>query len=255
MNAPTNGPRVPGGATALPPGVSFSPIACIARPRWESRELVKAMVHHYVAVMASPACSICQRPDLPDIDAALAAGTTIMAAAAHHGTSKSALGRHKLNCLAPKLAAAAKMVQSVKQGREHVERAKAIIMGQQPVATDLLSLNGLLDRLARSLERLEGAADTAAGDNLHAALAAVSGQLHRGIEVAGKLQGLYAEPETQRQAPFSITINLPSTPEISNAVQQITGEGRASETRNPPSDPVGMRLEFNPDNRTNDGWN
>ena len=49
----------------------------------------------------------------------------------------------------------------------------------------------------------------AAGDNLHVALAAVSGQLHRGIEAAGKLQGLYAEPEVQRQTPFSITINLP----------------------------------------------
>jgi hypothetical protein len=181
------------------------------------------MVQHYDADMASPACSICQRPDLPDIDAALAAGTTIMATAAHHGASKSALGRHKLNCLAPKLAAAAKMVQPISQGREPVERARAIVMGHQPVATDLLSLNGLLDRLARSLERLEGAADTAAGDNMHAALAAVSGQLHRGIEAAGKLQGLYAEPDVQRQAPFSITINLPSHSEIATAMQRVPG--------------------------------
>lgn len=132
-----------------------------------------------------------------------------MVTAAHYGASKSALGRHKLKCLAPKLAAAAKIVQPISVGREPVDRARAIAMGQQPVATDVLTLNGLLDRLARSLRRLETAADMAAGDNLHVALAAVSGQLHRGIEAAGKLQGLYAEPEVQRQTPFSITINLP----------------------------------------------
>jgi len=170
-----------------------------------------------------------------------------MATAAHHGASKSALGRHKLNCLAPKLAAAAKIVQPIKQGREPVERAKAIIMGQQPVATDLLSLNGLLDRLARSLERLEGAADMAAGDNMHAALAAVSGQLHRGIETAGKLQGLYAEPEVQRQPPFSITINLPNKPEISKVVGQVPGHGGNGENNALLSDHVSMRVRFTPD--------
>lgn len=167
-----------------------------------------------------------------------------MATAAHHGASKSALGRHKLNCLAPKLAAAAKMVQPVQQSRESVERAKAIVTGAQPTATDMLSLNGLLDRLARSLERLEEAADSAAADNLHASLAVVSGQLHRGIEAAGKLQGLYAEPEVQRQAPFSITINLPSQSEISPIVQEVPGQGRNCENHIPPPDPMTMRVDF-----------
>ena len=119
-------------------------------------------------------------------------------------------------------------------------------MGQQPVATDLLSLNGLLDRLARSLERLEGAADMAAGDNLHAALAAVSGQLHRGIETAGKLQGLYAEPERERQAPFSITINLPEQTEIATVVHQGTGQGTNGANHVPPSVPIGMHMDFKP---------
>ena len=205
------------------------------------------MARYYVTVMASPACSICQRSDLADIDAALAAGTTIMATAAYHGASKSALGRHKLNCLAPKLAAAAKIVQPIKQGREPVERAKAIIMGQQPVATDLLSLNGLLDRLARSLARLEGAADMAAGDNLHAALAAVSGQLHRGIETAGKLQGLYAEPEVQRQTPFSITINLPSSSGIPTGEQEVKGPQEMAKEDLLPSGPIAMHLNFKTD--------
>ncbi|MEO6022702.1 MAG: hypothetical protein ABIP64_06240 [Burkholderiales bacterium] len=195
--------------------------------------------------MASPACSICQRPDHPDIDAALAAGSTIMATAAHHGASKSALGRHKLNCLAPKLAAAAKMVQPIQQSREPVERAKAIVRGTQPMATDLLSVGGLLGRLARSLERLEGAADSAAADNLHASLAVVSGQIHRGIETAGKLQGLYDEPEVRRQPSFSITINLPNPAETSVPSPKTWAEGNNRENLILAPEPVTMRLDFN----------
>lgn len=82
-------------------------------------------------------------------------------------------------------------------------------MGELPRAAEVLTLTELLDRLARSLDRLEGAAEAAATDNLHSALAAVSGQLHRGVESAAKLQGLYAEPEMQQQTKFSINIVLP----------------------------------------------
>ncbi len=82
-------------------------------------------------------------------------------------------------------------------------------MGEVPTPQEVLSLTGLLDRLTRSLDRLEGSADAAANDNLHSALAAVSGQLHRGVEAAAKLQGLYAEPEISQQTKFSINIVLP----------------------------------------------
>jgi len=159
--------------------------------------------------MASPACSICQRPDLTVIDAALSAGGTLIPTSAQFGVSKSALGRHRANCLAPKLAAAAKVLQPIRETRAPVERAKAIVMGEMPSPQEVLTLTGLLDRLARSLDRLEGAADTAANDNLHSALAAVSGQLHRGVETAAKLQGLYGEPEAQQQVKFSVNIVLP----------------------------------------------
>lgn len=162
--------------------------------------------------MATPTCSICLRADLAAIDAALSAGGTLIPTAAQFGVSKSALGRHRTNCLAPKMAAAAKVLQPIRESREPVERAKAIAMGDAPSPQEVLTLTGLLDRLARSLDRLEGAADTAANDNLHSALAAVSGQLHRGIEGAAKLQGLYAEPDIQQQSRFSINIVLPGQP-------------------------------------------
>jgi hypothetical protein len=46
-------------------------------------------------------------------------------------------------------------------------------------------------------------------DNLRSALAAASGQLHRGVEAAAKLQGLYIEPQAQQKCKFSITQNIP----------------------------------------------
>lgn len=143
------------------------------------------------------------------IDEALVAGGTLIPTARRFGVGKSALGRHKNNCLAPKLAAAAKMVQPIGVDRAPVERAKAIVSGVAPTSVDLLGMQGLMERLARSLERLEQAADSAAGNELHGALAALSGQIHRGIEATAKLQGLYAEPEVQDRERFSITINLP----------------------------------------------
>lgn len=160
--------------------------------------------------MAPPACSICQRPELTAIDAALSAGASLIPSSAHFGVSKSALGRHRANCLTPKLKAAAKVLQPIRETRAPVERAKAIVMGDMPSAAEVLTLTSLLDRLGRSLDRLEGAADAAASDSLHSALAAVSGQLHRGVEAAAKLQGLYAEPEMQQQAKFSINIVVPN---------------------------------------------
>lgn len=163
--------------------------------------------------MAAPICSICLRQDHPDIEAALAAGQSIAATAAQFSISKSALGRHKLNCIAPKLAAAAKMLQPVRQAREPVERAKAIMTGSVPTAGEIMTLTGLVERLARSLDRLEGAAIAAADDNLHSALAAVSGQLHRGVESAARLQGMYAEPEAHNQPKFSINIVIPNQPQ------------------------------------------
>jgi hypothetical protein len=130
------------------------------------------------------------------------------------GISKSALARHRTGCLAPKLAAAAKMVAPASVSRAEVQRAKAIASGQaSPLPDDLLTLTGLLGRLARSLERLEAAADNSLVENTPTALAAVSAQLHRGIETAAKMQGLYAERAQSAAPAFSITFKLPEAAE------------------------------------------
>lgn len=162
----------------------------------------------YSIRMAIPRCSICARLDVGEIDAALVAGGKLVATAERFGLTKSALHRHKTNCLAPKIAAAAKMLQPASEIRKPVERARAIVEGGVPGLDELLGLEGLLGKLARSLDRLEAAADDAAGTGLHGALAALSGQIHRGIESTAKLRGLYVEPELQQWPAFSIQINL-----------------------------------------------
>ncbi|TCZ53949.1 hypothetical protein [Roseicella aquatilis] len=159
--------------------------------------------------MAAPRCSVCLHPRKPEIDAALMAGAALIPTGQAFGVSKSALARHRTGCLAPKVAAAARMVAPASASRAEVERAKAIASGAvQPLPDDLLTLTGLLGRLARSLERLEAAADTSLAENAPTALAAVSAQLHRGIEAAAKMQGIYAEAAPPAAPAFSIVFKL-----------------------------------------------
>jgi len=156
-------------------------------------------------------CSICSDPRLPDIEEALSNGVSVRAAQARFGLSKSAIARHRLNCLGPKVAAAARIV-TPSLAKAQVQRAKALLSGEVATPGDVISLTSLLDRLTRSLDRLEQSADAAAVEGLHAALATVSGQLHRGIETAGKLQGLYSEGDQSPREKFSIQILIPEMP-------------------------------------------
>lgn len=155
-------------------------------------------------------CQVCQGQHRTAVDDALMAGVSVREIASHFGLSKSGVGRHRTGCLQPKLAAAARIVAPAAEVRGDVERAKAIVSGKVAARHgDILGLTALLERLARSLERLEGAADTAATDGLHMPLAALSGQLHRGIESAAKIQGYYAEPVGAATPRLTVNISLP----------------------------------------------
>jgi hypothetical protein len=175
--------------------------------------------------MATPICSVCTHPEHAAIDAALTTGAPLIPTAARFGVSKSALHRHKVGCLAPKIAAAARMVQPTKTLKAPVTRAKAIAAGAAPTVEDVLSLNGLLERISRSLERLENGAISASSENLHAAHAGLAAQLHRGIEAVGKLRGYYSDaPQRSEQDRFSITIQLnqPNTPPARHHMVDVT---------------------------------
>lgn len=72
----------------------------------------------------------------------------------------------------------------------------------------MLTLQGLVGRLGRLLDRLEGASASAADENIHAALAAVSGPLIKAVETAARLQGI-GHQQAQPAAPaFNIVFNL-----------------------------------------------
>lgn len=164
--------------------------------------------------MRDPRCTACFHPQVAEIDAALAAGGALVPTAQAFGLSKSALARHRTRCLAPKLAAAAKMVAPAAANRVEVQRAKALASGQAVMTpSDVLTLQGLLGRLGRLLDRLEDASTNASDENLPAALAAVSGPLIKAVETAARLQGI-GQQQPQAAAPFSIVINLPDAERV-----------------------------------------
>ena len=177
----------------------------------------------YYDTMRGTPCSACNSPQLAEIDEALMCGEPIIPTAQRFGLSKSALGRHRLGCLGPRIAAAARATRSTREVREPVQRAKAVAAGDVPTLGDVLSLTDLLARIERSLRRLETGAIDAAENSLPTALAAVSGQLHKGIEVAAKLQGI-GTPDTIASRPaFSISIHIPQKVPI-KAASSIEGE-------------------------------
>lgn len=91
--------------------------------------------------MRGPRCTACFHPEVAEINAALASGAPLIATAAKFGLSRSALARHRTGCLAPKLAAAAKMVFPASATRAPVERARAIVSGRAEAApADVLTL-------------------------------------------------------------------------------------------------------------------
>jgi hypothetical protein len=155
-------------------------------------------------------CRICQSPHIAAVDQALMAGASVRDIASRFSLSKSGVGRHRVACLQPKISAANRLVAPASEIRREVERAKDIVSGKASASHDeILNLTGILAGLARTLDRLEGAADDAATKKLHLPLAAVSGQLFRGFESAAKIQGMYAEPKVPGTG-FSLTINIPA---------------------------------------------
>lgn len=154
-------------------------------------------------------CSVCTDKRRDDVDVALASGRGLVATANQFGLSKSAVHRHKQNCLALRVRAAAKIGSAGANAKREAVRLQGIADGSiTPTTRDITSLDGLMAHWARLLERLEGAADEAADRSAFSALAALANPLARTLETVGKLQGVYREPQATTER-FSITIQLP----------------------------------------------
>lgn len=166
------------------------------------------------------ACTICTHAEKVAIETELTQGVSGREVARRHGLSKSSVLRHRNNCLAPKLQAAARIVSPVRDGQAEVKRARAIAAGEVvPTPDDVVKSAVLVDRMQRSLARLEGAAEDAYSEKAHAALANLSAQLHRAIEVIARLTNV-VEPENSKPA-YSIVFNFPSPQAPSHRRQAI----------------------------------
>jgi hypothetical protein len=184
--------------------------------------------------MAAPVCSICIHPKQAEVDNELMLGGKLIPTAARYGFSKTALHRHKQECLKPKIDAIAMVTQNGKE----VKRAKAIVAGATPTIEDVLSLSALCERLGRSLDRLESGAIQAAGNEQHASHAALAGQLHRGIETTAKLKGYYSDAtQVAEKSGFSVNIIIPQLPGPAPASRVIDGASKVIDVT-PSSEPI-----------------
>lgn len=201
--------------------------------------------------MAGRNCTICSSPHGAAIDVALANGARLVPTAAQFGVSKSAMGRHKTNCLAPRLAAAAQTVA----GSTPVRQARAVLAGQATTSlADIGTAQGLTSKIAETLERLEYAAELACVRSQYSSLAAVSAQILRGIESAAKLHGLYADAsasgEVEQKFQINIVVNAPADARPA-AIPATVIEGAARPVWRPLEEAKGgalpvpsMRLDF-----------
>lgn len=186
-------------------------------------------------------CTVCTSPKKAELDAALIQGVSVRAAAQQYGFSKSAVERHKNSHLKARLTAEHRKAE--RERPDPAKHAQGVAEGRlTPTADDLLSLSGVMGRLARSLDRLEEAAEAAADTGMYQGLAAVSGQLHRAVDAICKIQGLYSEKASPAPTTsFGVIINLPGS------VDPRTGGGCAVIGAVPVSrgaDPMSMNIEF-----------
>lgn len=143
-------------------------------------------------------CQVCHHPDHPEIDKRLLAGEAASAIArAYGGFSAEAVRRHLINHVQKPLHAVAVRAGAVKH-------AGAVVAKGGSAPMPLLALHDLVGTMQRNLARLERAADEAEGEKARLALAALSGQVSRAVEVAAKVSGVGAVDKTKD--PVSIRI-------------------------------------------------
>lgn len=111
------------------------------------------------------ACSVCEHPDIAEIDAALAAGTGRRAVAQRFGVGEASVQRHRSAHLSPALVAA------VAEEAEHARH------------------RSLLDRIEDLVETVEGVMASAKEEGRSAPILAAARELRAGLELLGKATG------------------------------------------------------------------
>jgi hypothetical protein len=122
-----------------------------------------------------PQCSVCKHREHAAIDLALARGVSLGACSRRYGLGPDSLYRHRLNHMPAQLRASLLAGPSI----EGIDLDKLRETESQSLLMNLVSLR---NRLFASLDVAEEAGDA----NM---LARVAGQLHRNMEIVGKLLG------------------------------------------------------------------
>lgn len=212
--------------------------------------------------MTMPECSICSHPDRTAIDEALISGASLREVEAQWGVSKSALHRHRTQCVTVSAGAGGALTQSevVAALRDHVKRArdaarKASKDGQHQAASVALKLEGeALTRLAALLP-----ATASAGEEPTATAprpGGLSDEMARSIMV--QTLGLSEEAADRLlsgQPPPAVATYKPAEPSADDAEQRADvaverfeermAEHEPPKVKAPPRRPVGTVRPFN----------
>jgi hypothetical protein len=102
-------------------------------------------------------CTICSNPNRPEIDGALISPDSLRAIAGRYGTSKSALERHRDNCISAQLSKA-KELQDSATGSDLISRLREIhaetgaILARAKKSKDWATALRAITRLERQIE-------------------------------------------------------------------------------------------------------
>lgn len=165
-------------------------------------------------------CAVCHHPENAKIDQRLLSGEAVSAIVAEFGFSDAGVRRHLENHVRKPLRAAAIRLGAVKH-------PGAMVAAGGTDGGQVVALSDLVGAMQRNLGRLERAADEAEADKARMALAALSGQVSRAVEVAARISGVGATKDEAK--PFSISINIGGREQVRVAaeVPRISGGAAA----------------------------
>ena len=156
-------------------------------------------------------CSICSSPHADAVQARVLAGASDEAIAREFGFTRPGMQRHRQNHIQ---APARAVAQAAGKGAEARAHREAVMQATAADPAMWATLHGLTAALQKVHDRLDRAAEDAAAAKQSMALASLSGQQTKAIEVAAKLGGIGAEKAREHGGGHTIRIFLGNEPVV-----------------------------------------
>ena len=161
-------------------------------------------------------CAVCHHPKNAEIDTRLLSGESVGVIVAAFGFSDAGVRRHLENHVRKPLRTTAIRMGAVKHP------GAVVAAGTNDVGS-VIALSDLVGAMQRNLGRLERAADEAEADKARMALAALSGQVSRAVEVAAKISGVGATKVDSQLISISINVGGRDQVRVAAEVPHICG--------------------------------